>query len=80
MNYHTKAVYRGGTFVPETQCDLPEEATVDLLVQGPLHVSPAITDSEQRDRVLRRITARMKRNPISPEALRLTRDELHERR
>ena len=80
MNYHTKAVYRGGAFVPETQCDLPEEAEVDLQVQGPLHVSPAITDPEQRDCVLRRITARMKQNPISPEAPRFTRDELHERR
>ena len=80
MSYHTKAVYRGGAFVPVLQCDLPEEAEVELLVQGPLHVSPVITDPEQRDRVLRQITERMKQNPISAEAPRYTRDELHERR
>ena len=34
MNYRTKAIYRGGAFVPETRCDLPEDAEVDLLVQG----------------------------------------------
>ena len=36
MTYRTKAIYRGGAFVPETQCDLPEDAEVDLLVQGPV--------------------------------------------
>lgn len=80
MNYRTKAVYRGGAFVPETRCDLPEEAEVDLLVQGPRLVSPAVTDREQRARVLRQVTERMKRNPIPAEASRFTRDELHERR
>jgi hypothetical protein len=80
MNYRTKAVYRGGAFVPETRCDLPEEAEVDLLVQGPQLVPPAVTDREQRARVLRQVTERMKRNPIPAEAPRFTRDELHERR
>jgi hypothetical protein len=80
MNYRTKAVYRGGAFVPETRCDLPEEAEVDLLVQGPSEVPPTVTDPEQRARLLRQITDRMKRNPIPAKAPRLTRDELHERR
>jgi len=80
MNYRTKAVYRGGAFVPETRCDLPEEAEVDLLVQGPRLVPPTVTEREQRARVLRQVTERMKRNPIPAEAPRFTRDELHERR
>jgi hypothetical protein len=80
MNYRTKAIYRDGAFVPETRCDLPEEAEVDLLVQGPLLAPPSITDPEQRARVLRQVTERMKQNPIPAQALRFTRDELHERR
>jgi len=80
VNYRTKAVYRGGAFVPETRCDLPEEAEVDLLVQGPRLVPPTVTEREQRARVLRQVTERMKRNPIPAEAPRFTRDELHERR
>jgi len=79
MTYRTRAVYRGGAFLPETRCDLPEDAEVDLVVQGPLHAPAAITDPEQRSRVLRRITARMKQNPLPSTAPRITRDELHER-
>ena len=80
MNYRTKAIFRGGAFVPETRCDLPEDSEVDLLVQGPLLVPPTITDPEQRARVLRQITERMKQNPIPANAPRFARDELHERR
>ena len=80
MTYRTKAIYRGGAFVPETRCDLPEESEVDLLVQGPFVTAPSITDPEQRTRVLQQITERMKRNPIPAEAPRFSRDELHERR
>jgi hypothetical protein len=80
MTYRTKAVYRGGNFVPETRCDLPEEAEVDLLVQGPLVVSPVIADPDQRACALRQITERMRQNPIPADAPRFTRDQLHERR
>ena len=80
MTYHMKAVYRNGAFVPETRCALPENAEVDLLVQGPLNVPPVITNPEKRDDALRRITARMKQNPLPAGAPRFTRDELHERR
>lgn len=79
MNYRTKAVYRGGAFVPETRCDLPEDAEVDLLIQGPNVILPAVSDPEQRAWLLRQITDRMKLNPIPAKAPRLTRDELHER-
>lgn len=79
MNYRTKAVYRKGAFIPEIPCDLPEEAKVDLLVQGPLLLPAEVTDSEERSRVLRQVTQRMQQNPIIGGAPRYTRDELHER-
>ena len=80
MTYRTKAVYRGGAFLPETPCNLPEDAEVDLLVQGPLLVPPSVTDPQQRAFILRQITERMKQNPIPAQAPRFTRDALHERR
>ncbi len=80
MTYRMKAVYRDGAFVPETRCELPENTEVDLLVQDSSRVSSAMTDPEQRGAVLRRITERMRRNPLPAEAPRFTRDELHERR
>ena len=79
MNYRTKAVYRNGAFIPESPCDLPEEAKVDLLVQGPLLLPAEVTDSEERSRVLKQVTQRMQQNPIIAGAPRYTRDELPER-
>jgi len=80
MTYHTKAVYRGGVFFPETQCALPDEARVDLFVQGPLIVPPSAASPDERRQILQRLTRRMKQNPIPAEAPRPTRDQLHERR
>jgi hypothetical protein len=80
MNYHTKAVYHGGVFVPAAQCNLPEDAEVDLRVQGPLQTPAVVTDPEQRLDALRQVTARMKKNALPPQAPRFTRDDLHERR
>ncbi len=79
MTHRTKAIYRGGAFVPQTRCDLPEDSEVDLLIQGPLTVPPTVTDPQQRARALRQITDRMKRNPIPAQAPRFSREELHER-
>jgi hypothetical protein len=79
MTYRMKAVYRGGTFVLETRCELPENAEVDLLVQGPLRTASTVTNPEKRASVLRRITDRMRQNPIPANAPRFTRYELHER-
>ena len=67
MTYRTKAVYHAGAFVPETR-QIPEDAKVDLLVQGPFLVMPVITDPQQRARILRQITQRMKQNPIPVDA------------
>jgi hypothetical protein len=80
MTYHTKAVYRQGAFFPERQCDLPEDSQVDLLVQGPSVIPPVVTDSEERSRILRQVTERMKRNPMPADSAKLSRDQLHERR
>ena len=80
MNYRTKAVYRKGTFIPESPCDLPEEAKVDLHIQGPLLLPPKVADSAERSRILKQVTQRMRQNPIVPAAPRYTRDELLERR
>lgn len=79
MTYRMKAVYRGGTFVPETRCGLPENAEVDFLVQGPLRTPATVTNAE-RGSVLRRITDRMKKKTTPVDAPRFTRDDLHERR
>ncbi len=80
MTYRMKAVYRDGAFVPEGRCPLPENAEVDLLVQGPLNMPPAVTNPEKRQELLRSLTASMKQNPIPPDSPRFTRDQLHERR
>jgi hypothetical protein len=80
MTYHTKATYRQGAFFPETQFNLPEESEVELVVQGPSIVSPTVTDAEERRRILRQVTDRMRRNPLPADAPKLSRDQLHERR
>ena len=80
MTYRTKAIYRGGAFVPQIQCNLPEDSEVDLLVHGPLLIPPAISDPEERARVLSGLRSRSRQSPIPVEAPRYTRDELHERR
>ncbi len=57
MTYRMRAVYRGGAFVPESRCPLPDNAEVNLVVQGPLRTPPAVADPEERRRLLRRITS-----------------------
>lgn len=79
MNYTLKAVYRSGVFVPELPCNLPEETEVELSIQGPLSISPVVTDPRERARVLEQLTENMKRNPLPAEAPRYTREQLHER-
>ena len=80
MNDRLKAVYRGGAFVPETPCDLPEGAEVELFVQGPLVLSPSVTEPQERAGLLAKLTLRMQENPVPAQAPRYSRDQLHERR
>ena len=75
-----KAIYRNGTFILQTVCELPEGAEVELLVQSPQLVSPPITDPETKRQFLKSLIARMQQNPIPMNAPKFTRDMLYERR
>lgn len=80
MIQRIRAIYRGGAFCPETPCDVPENAEVDLLVQTPTVLRPTVTDAHQRLQILRQVTQRMQHNLLPSASPRFTRDELHERR
>jgi len=75
-----KAVYRNGTFILETTCNLPEGSEVELLIQPSSIVSPLISDVESKQRFLKSLISRMQQNPIPLNAPRFTREMLHERR
>lgn len=81
MSQTLKAIYRDGAFIPQTPCDLPEGAEVELTIQGPRLLPPKVTDPEERKRILEEMVERMRANPIPAGApRRFTREELHERR
>jgi predicted DNA-binding antitoxin AbrB/MazE fold protein len=80
MAQSLKAIYRNGAFIPQTPCDLPDGAEVELTVRTAEIEQPAEPDPEERKRILARMVERMKANPLAPDAPRLTREELHERR
>ncbi len=81
MSQTLKAIYRDGAFIPQTPCDLPEGSEVELTISGPRVIQPKAADPEERKRILERMVARMRANPIPAEApRRFTREELHERR
>ena len=75
-----RAVFREGKFVPEEPCALPEAAEVQLTVERPNIIPPAVTDPQERQRILQEVVQRMMANPIPANAPKFTRDELHERR
>lgn len=80
MNQKLRAIYRKGTFVPTEECEFPEEAHVELLVEGPVAIAPQVADPDERARILKSVTERMRLNPLPLTAARLTREELHARR
>ena len=80
MSQRLKAIYREGVFIPQTPCDLPEDSEVELIIEEPRVIPPAVTDPEERKRILKRMVERMRANPIPADAPRFTREELHERR
>jgi len=75
-----KAIYRNGTFILETACNLSEGSQVELLIQSSFVVSPPISDVESKQRFLKSLISRMQQNPIPLNAHRFTREMLHERR
>ncbi len=80
MSRRLRATYRSGIFVPESACDLPEGAAVDLTIHGPIFLRPEVTDPEERKRILAGMIERIQKNPIPPDAPPLDRESLHERR
>ena len=74
-----RAIYRDGAFCPETPCDLPENAEVDLLVQPPTVSPPSVTDPVERQTILEQQASRMQSNPLPANAPAFSREELHER-
>ena len=80
MMQSLKAIYRNGAFVPQTPCDLPEGAEVELTVRASKIIPPRVADPEERKRILHDLVQRMMNNPFPADAPRWTRDELHERR
>jgi hypothetical protein len=80
MSQAVTATYRDGAFVLREPCDLPEDAEVQLIIQGPVAISPTVTDPAERARILSAVVERMQHNPLPVNAPRWTRDQLHERR
>jgi AF2212-like protein len=75
-----RAVFQDGKFVPQEPCALPESAEVQITVEPANITPPLITDPEERKRLLKELVERMKATPLAPDAPKLSRDELHERR
>ena len=80
MIHSLKATYRNGTFILQTDCDLPEGTEVELFIQRSQVVSPPISDIETKQRLLKSLIERMQQNPIPLNAPHFTREMLHERR
>lgn len=74
-----KAIYRSGTFILQTACNLPEGVEVQLFVQSPQVTPPQITDITARKTFLGLLVERMQQNLIPTNAPQFTRDMLHER-
>ena len=83
MSVRLKAIYRGGAFVPMSNGDevnMPENTEVELTVHDPYLLPATATTAEERGRALKDLVESWKDHPLSANAPRLTRDELHERR
>ena len=74
-----RAVFRDGVFCPSTPCDFPENAEVELVVNGPVLIPPTTTDSREREALLAQVIKRMTGNPLPASAPRYSRVDLHER-
>jgi len=83
MSVRLKAIYLDGTFVPLTngeKLNVPENTEVELTVHNPYVVPATAKSDEERERALRELFASWDAHPLRPDAPRLTRDEMHERR
>ncbi|MGL6339647.1 MAG: antitoxin family protein [Waterburya sp.] len=75
-----KAIYRNGTFILQTDCNLPEGVEVELFVKPSQVAPPKISDITARQNFLKLLVERMQQNPIPSNTPSFTRDMLHERR
>ncbi len=83
MSVRLKAIYRDGAFVPLAngeKLNVPENTEVELTVHNPYVVPATAKSDEERERALRELFASWDAHPLRPDAPRLTRDEMHERR
>ena len=74
-----KAIFQGGSFLPQESCDLPDGVEVEIFVQGIPLLPPKITDPMERAKMLDVLVERMRHNPLPLDAPKFTRDELHGR-
>lgn len=79
MSQALRATYQKGTFILQTDIELPEGTEVELLIQPSSVVSPPISDLETKRRFLKSLVERMQQNPIPLSAPQFTRETLHER-
>ncbi len=83
MSVRLKAIYRNGAFVPIAngeKLNVSENAEVEITVHDPDVLPSTATSDEKRERALRELFASWDAHPLRADALRLTRDEMHERR
>lgn len=74
------ATFKNGAFVPDEECNLPENARVQVIFKPDNLVPPKVTDEEERAAILARMAERRQKNPIPENAPKFTREELYERR
>ncbi|MFO0839123.1 MAG: DUF104 domain-containing protein [Phycisphaerae bacterium] len=75
-----RATYRQRKFHPDSACDLPEGAVVELEVRGPLVGPPGESDEARRSQIREALVARLRNARLDANAPRLSRDDLHDRR
>lgn len=59
MTQKLKAIYQNGTFVPQSQCYLPNNAEVELTIR-PQNFNLDIIDPEARKEILKGLLQRMR--------------------
>jgi hypothetical protein len=73
------ATFKNGAFVPDEECNLPENARGQVTVESECLIPPKVTDEEERKAILKRMADRRRKNPIPENAPRFTREELYDR-
>ncbi len=60
MNQKVKAIYKDGTFIPQANCSLPDNAEVEIAIYRERLANGDIIDPEARKEVLNTLLKRMK--------------------